>query len=195
MIGQITPLVKVAGKRVWLGAAGGHVIGAAVSASALGLAIGALGLGLGFPRLGAPAVVGAGAIFVLCAISDAGLLGPWVPSLKRQTPKWMLDEFGPFWGSLAWGADLGQGWTTRVASPGYFALIAWALLVGGPKFGLVVLGSFGLGRAAPVVVAGPLARWMDVGPLAIGYMRRARFIQCLVALGLALVGGYLFAAA
>lgn len=108
-----------------------------------------------------------------------------------QTPKWVLREFGPFWGALAWGLDLGQGWTTRIESAGYFALVGWALLAGGPAHGAVALGAFGAGRAAPVFAAGPLATRVDLGPLAVAYMRRTTSIRRFIALALAVVAGYL----
>lgn len=191
MIGQITPLVKAAEERAWYTAVAGHLVGAVLSAGLLGLTVGGLGGALGFPGRGTLAIFVVGGICLVCAISDAGLLGSWRPSLARQTPKWMLSEFGPFWGGLAWGGDLGQGWTTRLESAGYFALIAWVLLLGGPAYGAIVLGAFGLGRALPVLVAGPLARRLDVGVLSSVYIRRSGFVHQALAFGLALVAGSL----
>src|SRR5579883_1597760 len=154
MIGQITPLVQVAGKRAWFAAAAAHIIGAALSAALLGFCLGLAGLVLALGRLGAVANLIAALVFFACALRDAALLKWWMPTLTRQTPKSARCVFGTTWSALVWGVDLGQGWSTRIVFSGYYALIVWALLTAQPFLGAAVLGAFGCARGAPVLLAG-----------------------------------------
>lgn len=193
MIGKITPLVQVAGRRTWLRAVVGHLIGATLSASALGLALGTGGLALGLNRWGPAIGLVGGTIFLVCAFWDARIIR-WVrPSLHRQTPAWCLCTFGPMWGGFAWGVDLGLGWTTHVTFSGYYGLVLWALLGANPIAGTLVLGTYGLGRALPVLVTGIFARRFKLELLAASHMRFLPFIEQVDAAALAFVAGYFLA--
>lgn len=192
MIGEITPLVQVAGRRTWLVAVLTHVGAAAVSGALLGLLLGAIGvtLRLGGPSLGGFVVVGA--VLVLCAVRDAGLSRVALPSLQRQTPRWLRGQFAPMWYGMLWGGDLGQGWTTRILFTGYYGLVLWALIVGVPLTATLVFGAYGFGRGLPVLIAGinprPSAERLQMVAF------RQPLLQQANALALALVGAFLVAA-
>ncbi len=89
--------------------------------------------------------------------------------------------------AFAWGVDLGQGWTTRIELVGYYGIASWALLIGGPLHGAMVMGAFGLSRALPAVVAGTIS---DNGDAWHTYERRARVIRCINAMAISVAGGY-----
>lgn len=156
MIGEITPLVKVAGRRTWSLAVIGHATGATLSASVLGLALGTLGLIVGLDRWSTSVGWFMGTALIVCAVRDAGLVRTALPSLQRQTPRWFRHQFPPGWVGLLWGMDLGQGWTTRILYTSFYALVIWALLAAEPVTAAVVLGAYGLGRALPVLVVGAI---------------------------------------
>jgi len=193
MIGQITPLVQVAGRRIWLTAVVGHIAGATLSAAVLGLVLGTVGLLCGLDRWKLPLAVAGGAIFLACAVQDAS--GWWweLPSLTRQTPARLKLSFGPLWGAFAWGVDLGQGWTTRILFPGYYGLLLWIVLSAAPFQGMLVLGAYGLGRALPVLLTGLLAPRQDLITLSAVYGTRLILLQRVNATALAVTAGYILA--
>lgn len=194
MIGQITPLVKVAGRRDWLAAVAAHIAGCSLSASVLGMVLGTVGLIAGLGRQVAISELLVSAIFAGCALRDAGLVRWRLPSLQRQTPKWALCVYGRRWGAFAWGIDLGQGWTTRCLLSGYYALVLWAVLNGSPAQGAMVLASYGMGRGLPVWMMGMFADRCDVGALARWHGRRLPIIQQVDAAVLAFAAGLLLVA-
>lgn len=167
-----------------------HTAGAVLSASVLGLVLGSFGLLLQVERWGPPIGLASAIIFLLCALRDIDRVRWPFLSLRRQTPAWCLCAFGPRWGALAWGIDLGQGWTTLSAVAGYSGLILWTVLNANPGVGSLILGCYGLGRALPVLVAGLFARQEDLVLLATCYVRRLPLIQQLNAVAFAFAAGY-----
>jgi cytochrome c biogenesis protein CcdA len=154
MIGEITPLVKVAGRMTWLRASLAHVVGSIGSAAVLGLMLATVGVALVPETMGrVPALLG-GLVLLLCGLRDAGIIRVRLPSLTRQTPRWFRRQFAPTWYALLWGIDLGQGWTTRILYSGYYGLVGWVLLQHGLATGALVMGCYGLGRGLPVVIVG-----------------------------------------
>jgi len=125
------------------------------------------------------------AVLLVCALWDVGVLRWRPPTLRRQTPKWVLCYYGPAWGGFVWGLDLGQGWTTRVEFAGYYGLAAWAVLTASPCYGALVVGAFGLGRALPVVVAGALVWRLKLDLPSVVQMWRTRVMGLVDAVALA----------
>ena len=189
MIGQIKPLVQVAGRRVWLTAVAAHIAGAALSASILGAILGALGLATGLPQR-APLIadlIGCAAL-VACALRDIELWKWSLPSTSRQTPAWFRTAFGPVWSAFAWGADLAQGWTTHVTFASYYGLVLWAVLSGSPSLGGILLGAYGLGRALPVLAAGLAGHTHDLG---MAHLSQLRLLHLVNASAATFVAGYM----
>ncbi|HEX6510166.1 MAG TPA: hypothetical protein VF221_21255 [Chloroflexota bacterium] len=190
MIGQITPLVKVASTRIWVTAVVGHVAGSVVSAMAVGWILGSIGMLIGSQRWTLSLEL-AGLAFLACAVQDTTTRCRLLPTLQRQTPKRLREELGPVWGPLVWGIDLGQGWTTRIVFSGYYALVVSAFLVGSPLSGCLLVGVYGLSRTLPIVVAILQAAHGEQGQLGFGYIRREMaFRQASIVL-LSLTAGYL----
>src|SRR6266852_9885025 len=140
MIGTITTLVQRAGMRSWFTVVCAHLLGATTSAAVLGCVLGALGTLFPFhSNLPTVRVLGSAFVF-LCALRDADIW--WWPlmSLKRQVPAWLPRVCGWKLGAFAWGADMGQGWTTYVTFAGYDALVLWTVLGTNPVLAIIILG-------------------------------------------------------
>ena len=195
MIGQITPLVKVAGYRTWLQSIVAHTAGALVSAGLLGLAVGVIGGWVPLPRSGAIPAVALGAVFLLCGLKEAEMTSCPLPALQRQTPKNFLCAFGPIWGAFVWGLDLGQGWTTYIDYYGYYALVAWTFAAGSPTTGAVTMGSYGLGRVLPVVLVGLAPGRTAAGVFGSRYLAHHWLVRRVNALALVAVGAFVVSGA
>lgn len=82
---------------------------------------------------------------------------PIVPQVRRQLPEhWRRLMPLPIAAGL-YGILLGLGFTTFVLTFGVFALAGICFAVGEPALGVLVGLAFGAGRAAPIVLAAPLA--------------------------------------
>ncbi len=189
MIGKITPLVKAAGRRVWLEAVIAHILGSVLSAGALGFVLAACGMTIGLNRW--PSIAGTviAATFLCCALQDTRTARWHLPALRRQTPASCQCTLGTTWAGFVWGVDLAQGWTTFIVLAGYYALVVMVVLTASPVVGALSLGMYGLGRAAPVLAAGLLATRVDVTRLALMYGNRLNEIQVINGVLLGLVSG------
>ncbi len=193
MIGQITPLVKVASYRVWLQAVAAHAAGALMSAGFLGLLLGSAGGLIPLPR-GAPFIVFVvGAIFLLCAFKEAEVTSCPLPAFQRQTPKNFLCAFGSTWGPFVWGLDLGQGWTTYIDYYGYYALGAWVFVLGSPLVGAAIMGAYGIGRVLPVLLVGIAPGHTAASPFGQGYLLHHSLVRRVNAVALTFMGASIVA--
>src|SRR5947209_5773605 len=165
MIGEITPLVKEAGRRAWVKAIVAHTIGATLSGAVLGFALGCLGLAARTHAWGSVSAALSAAVFLVCAAAGSPLLALRLPSFRRQTPSSWRCALGDTWGPFAWGLDLGQGWTTAINYAGYYGVVAWSFLRGEPAISAATVAAFGLGRAIPVILAGTAQSKIDYGTL------------------------------
>lgn len=191
MIVQITPLVQVAGKRLWVRTAAAHTVGFVLSTSLLGVFLGAVGLAVGLEQWSTALKVGMVALCGACALRDVGLWRWPIVALRRQTPAWFPGAFGYVWGAFAWGIDLGQGWTTYITFTGYYCLLAWAVLSASPAVGALLFGLYGFGRALPVIVAGLVAHTRDLADTPVVQLPVLQWVNGVT---LALVAGYMLAA-
>ena len=129
--------------------AAGALGGGAVTFGGLALLGNALGAG------GGAAAAVAAAALLTGAVGDAA--GRRIlPQVRRQVPEsWRRVLPLPLAAGL-YGVLLGLGFTTFVLSFATWALAAACLAVGAPATGLAVGLAFGLGRAIPVGLLGPL---------------------------------------
>jgi hypothetical protein len=67
--------------------------------------------------------------------------------------------------SAMWGFDLGLGFATYLTYSGFLVLIMISLAAGSPAYGAILIGTYWLGRAAPVWVAPFLWRGHDIEEL------------------------------
>lgn len=151
MIGQIGPLVEVGNisrKAVLLHVAGG-IIGGAVTGAVLATA------GLATTAL-LPAVVTSFLVvfaILVFGFSDLGLFRLPHLGFARQTPGYWPCTLGQLPAILAWGLDLGSGWSTRLPNWSVAGLLAASFLMHNPAIGASLLGLYGLGRTSAVAVA------------------------------------------
>ncbi len=75
---------------------------------------------------------------------------------RRAMPR-SLNRLGPYPKSLGMGAALGGGFGIGCPFPTYQAVLAWAVIVGNPWYGAVLLAANALGRALPLWPIGAIA--------------------------------------
>jgi len=151
MVETITPVVH-GGRARWIRAVVLHVAGSTLTAAVFGAALGAIGSLLGAPwrRAGA---IGVAIVALVYAIGEVPRLSVAVPQLRRQVPDWWRTYFGPSIASFLYGAGLGVGFLTFLAHGTLVVVASAAIAIGDPRWGAVVVGSFGLARGAAIVVS------------------------------------------
>ena len=151
MVETITPVVH-GGRRRWAAAVTLHALAATIAAAAFGGALGWLGgvLGAPFGRAGTVLVVVAAAAYAAAAL--ARLAVP-IPALRRQVPDWWRTYFPPLVTATLYGAGLGIGFFTFLAT-GALVVVALAAFLGGSAWeGALVVGAFGAARGLTPLVA------------------------------------------
>jgi hypothetical protein len=89
--------------------------------------------------------------------------------------------------------DLGQGWTTKIESVGYYGIGFVALLSSNPVYSAGIMAAFGAGRALPVAVNGLLTARPNHWELIYSYESEARALRAAAATALAVGAGLLIA--
>lgn len=153
MIGSISPLVKEAhGKKIWTLAVGAYAIGSVLASGAVGGLASLLGTLVGVAWPGdSKLLAGVAALATVIELTGNRIPGP-LP--KRQTKRRWRYRYGPNLSAFFWGIDLGLGVTTRVTFASYWVLLFACVALADPVAGIVLLGSYGLGRAI-LVASGP----------------------------------------
>lgn len=155
MVGTIIPIVygeRLDGKRMtvlWL-----YAIGTIAGAGSFGALLGTVGSSLGLERqfLETRAIaLTLGAGHLMLAHRDLGVIRFPLPQSRWQVPRAWLRMMPRPIAALAYGTALGVGVLTRINTSTFYAVLAWALLIGTPSLGAIVFAAFGLGRLMPVV--------------------------------------------
>jgi len=151
MVETISPVVH-GGRGKWIGALGLHVVGATLTAGVFGATLGAVGglLGAPFGRAGLTLVAAVASVYALGAVSRFDVT---VPQLRRQVPDWWRTFFSPPVTSFLYGAGLGIGFLTFMATGGLVAVAVAATASGSPWLGLILVAAFGFARGLSAVVA------------------------------------------
>jgi hypothetical protein len=151
MAETITPVVY-GGRTRWVVALSLHVLGATLTAALFGAALGALGALLGGPfgRAGLVALAAAGLVYALGTLPR---LSVPVPQLRRQVPDWWRTFFSPRVAAFLYGAGLGVGFLTFLATGGLVVVTAAAVLAADPWLGVLVVAPFGSARGLSAVVS------------------------------------------
>jgi hypothetical protein len=83
--------------------------------------------------------------------------------IKLPMPQWQRQVQQQWLGRLPWnllavgfGVQLGCAVATRIKTTITYAALCAALLVGSPIRGAIIMGTFGVARALPALIAGPL---------------------------------------
>lgn len=89
----------------------------------------------------------------------------WIHLPRLRGPRAMptrLGRLNPYPRSFAMGAALGGGFGVGCPFPTYQAVLIWAVVVGNPLYGAILLGANALGRALPLwIIAGVVYRGGD----------------------------------
>ncbi len=142
-------------RKCWLIAIGLYTIACLATSSLLGALLSSGGLLLrrlsDSSALYTPAFAGGslliGILAVAYAISDAGFLRLPRPSVMEAVPVTWWRWWRPYGASLAYGAALGLGFTTRIEFGSFYILCLWCLLKGELLYGTLLMGTYGLVRA------------------------------------------------
>lgn len=149
MVQTITPAVS-RGRREWWISALVYTLGTVVTASLFGALLGAAGLLLGVAgraRLGAAIVA---VVALLYALHEGGFLRLPTPQSFWQVPRSWRGRFSLPVVSFLFGLLLGPGFTIRITSPSYYALVLAAFFFGRPALGLGLFALYGLARSSGV---------------------------------------------
>jgi hypothetical protein len=171
MLASITPLGERGRQATWGITVTAFMIGSSAAGAAFGALLGAAGA-LALPgslHVDARLTILAAAA-VLAAVLDASR--ERVPGPRRQVDERWLDAYRGWVYGLGYGAQLGLGVTTVIASAALYVALLAAFLAGNAGDGAIVLGLFGALRGLSLLVAarvnGPrqlvalhaaLARW------------------------------------
>jgi|SRR5579884_844008 len=188
MLASITPLGERGRQSRW----GLTMTAFALAAGAAGAAAGALagalgGLAIG-PVLGTRGRLAMLALALLAA-ALVDLLPGAAPGPRRQVNERWLDEFRGWVYGAGFGAQLGLGATTVVASAATYVALVAAALSASPASGALIVGGFGAVRGLTPLLAArvhtpgallelhrrfaawqPRARWATVAVLAVSAM-------------------------
>jgi hypothetical protein len=154
MLASITPLGERGRHSHWVVTASAFLIAATAAGALAGALLGAAG-GVALPSaLGAHERLMVIALALAVAIA-LDLRPAAVPGPRRQVNERWLREYRGWVYGAGYGAQLGLGVTTVVASAATYVAAAAALLTAHPSSGAVVLGSYGAIRGlTPLVAAG-----------------------------------------
>lgn len=156
MLGSISPVGEAGrGQRWWLTATA-YVAASTAGGTAVGLALGAAGSVLLGSVPAGSRLAGLGALIVAAAAADAGVFGPSLPSWRRQVDERWLSTYRGWVYGAGFGAQLGAAITTIVPSAVTYAALAAALLSTSWRAGMAIGATFGLVRAAPLLLLAPV---------------------------------------
>ncbi|HYJ59909.1 MAG TPA: MauE/DoxX family redox-associated membrane protein [Actinomycetota bacterium] len=151
MVETITPVVY-GGRARWAGGLALHVVGATLAAAAFGALAGWVGGLVGAP-FGASGLVALGAAAIVYAGAAAEAWVAPVPQLRRQVPDWWRTFFSPPVTAFLYGAGLGIGFLTFLATGALAVVTLAAVLSGSAAAGAVLAGGFGLARGLSALPA------------------------------------------
>jgi hypothetical protein len=155
MIETIGSLVQETNNHLrWLGAATLHILGAVATSAFLGVLLGTAGMALPRPPLTVALAVGiAGAVAILYAASDLGLIDLPHPTLMSAVPVTWWRRWRPLRAPLMYGAALGLGVTTRIPFGAFYVLCILSFLRGSAMYGAMLMATYGLTRTLTVATA------------------------------------------
>ena len=153
MLGSMTPLGERARSSRWTVTVGYFVLGSALGGLALGALLGAAGTLLPFSASASAIVL---LLLVLVGgLVDGGVLGPRLPTVRRQVDDSWLHRYRSWVYGLGFGFQLGLGVVTVVGTSAVYVTFAASVLARSPVGGGVIGLLFGLARSLPILsVAG-----------------------------------------
>jgi Cytochrome C biogenesis protein transmembrane region len=152
MLGSISPFGERTRNQRWWATVVAYLIGSTASGVAFGAALGLVGsVALSWMGTAARlAVLGAAVGFGLAL--DLGAFGRSLPSVHRQVNEDWLHRYRGWVYGLGFGAQLGLGVATIVTTSAVYATWVAALLSGSAAAGALIGATFGLLRAAVLLL-------------------------------------------
>jgi hypothetical protein len=178
MLSSITPLGERGRNNRWWLTTAAYAIGSVLGGASIGGLCGAVGWLAAAPFGGAgslPATVPLAvlaAVGVLGALADLGAGRLRVPSIQRQVNENWIGTYRGWVYGIGFGYQLGLGVATIVTSAITWVALTAAVLTGSVLGGVIVGATFGLARAAPLLLA---ARVRHPGALRALHRRNQRF--------------------
>lgn len=151
MAQTISPVVHGGDRRRYWTSFGAHAMGALLSSALFGALLGLLGALVPWRARVALAALAVAA--ALLAARDLLVLRLPLPALRRQVPEWWRTFFSAPVAAALYGAGLGVGFFTHLYAGTLVVVAAGAFGSTEPVAGAVVYGSYGLARAASLLVA------------------------------------------
>ncbi len=173
MAETITPVVY-GGRGRWARALALHVSGATLTAALFGAVLGALGAALGAP-FGRAGLALVSAVAVLYALGTLPRVDVTVPQLRRQVPDWWRTFFSPGVTAFLYGAGLGIGFLTFMATGGLVVVSIAAAVTGEPLLGAALVAPFGFARGLSAVTSFPVRTEDDGQRLVARLVERSEF--------------------
>jgi hypothetical protein len=150
--------VKVAAARLRaISALAAYSLAGALSSALVGAAFGLMGQFLMRGTRVIPVLISAFTA-VLFVLQQFRVLPFPTPEFSRQTKAVWQRVFHPVVAAALWGLDLGLVLTTRQAFSGAWPIVVLAVCLASPAMGAGLIGSYWLGRLAPVWIVPVLLR-------------------------------------
>jgi hypothetical protein len=179
MIAQIGPLVQAGEQKKKLLIA--HIVGGVAGGSAVGAVLGVVAVASGSMIHAGTSfeVAGLASCVAAAGVMDLRRVGKreWI---TRQTPRGWTCAMGTTPGVLAWGIDLGLGFTTRLPAMSFVALPLSCIVLHSFGLSVAVMSAYGLARGAGVTAAVVLSR--DVARICGTLAVRARLVRAVAGL-------------
>ncbi|HSS10068.1 MAG TPA: hypothetical protein VLL25_09295, partial [Acidimicrobiales bacterium] len=150
MLTSISPLGERARHNRWGLTVTAYVAGSVLAGVAVGILLGGLGAVFSLPAAAKAALLAVGALASILA--DAGVIP--LPTLHRQVNEDWLNRYRGWVYGGGFGVQLGAGVATIVTSATVYLTLVGELLVGSAALGALIGATFGLVRAAPLVILG-----------------------------------------
>jgi sulfite exporter TauE/SafE len=149
MLASISPLGERARGNRWAITAGAYALGSVAAAVATGIVLGAAGAAIGLERRVAwPALA---VVAGIAGVVDLAAPGR-IPTITRQVNEDWLAQYRGWVYGWGFGVELGVGVATIVTTSTIYAWLAGAFLAASPAIGALAGLTFGLARAAPLVL-------------------------------------------
>jgi hypothetical protein len=157
MLGSISPVGETSRNQRWWLTACAHTAASVMAGAAVGTVSGAVGqaLALAVPVAVTVRLLALGAVLVAAAVLDAVARGR-LPMWHRQVDeRWLTTYRGWVYGA-GFGAQLGVGVVTIVASAATYAMLVAAVLSASWHGGLLLGSTFGAIRSVPLLLMAPV---------------------------------------
>ncbi len=165
MIGTIGSLVQgINNRRQWLIAASIYILACSSTSVFLGILLSLAGYMVqclsGGPlrsSMSEAERILVGIIAIAYAFSDIGVIRLPRPRVMHAVPVTWWRWWRPYGASLAYGAALGIGITTKIQFGAFYVLCLWCIVQGNVIYGALLIGTYGAARSLTILPASWIA--------------------------------------